>query len=315
MSLSEIHTGGILQQLAPLPQITAIVPFYGDPAPVIALVKSLTQETLPQLERIVISDDQSPTPFPTHSTTDERVHVIRRETNGGFGAAVNSALETVQTPLALVLNSDVEICAGQIRELLEFLRGWHPVVASPTVLDPDGSQQWTGRHFPTISHQVVEWLSPLARWRHRPLLHRAVGHDLKAAVAHDVTPVDWVTGAALVLPVQQVRNIGGFDESFYMNCEEVDLQKRLREHGVPSVVVPQVRVTHIGGASSDPEQRRTWLVDSRVRYAHKWGRPRMLTTCLQVATLINFLANLMRRVCGKNVQPVVVLRQELRLLR
>lgn len=303
-----------MQQRAPLPQLTVIVPFYGDPAPALTMVRSLTAQKFPQLEAVVIIDDHSPNPFPVDTIPDPRVQVIRRERNGGFGAAVNSGLDVVRTPLALVLNSDVEICVDQILELLEFLQGWHPVVASPTVMHPDGTQQWAGRRFPTLSHQVVEWLTPLARWRHRPFVHVAVGHDLKAAAARDVTVVDWVMGAVLLLPVAQVKEVGGFDDSFYMNCEEVDLQRRLRVMGVRSVVVPQVRVSHVGGGSTDADHRRQWLVDARFQYAKKWGHPRVLRTCLQAATLVNFSINVMRRMCGRPVRPVAVLRREMGLL-
>lgn len=304
---------------AELPAVTVVVPFYGDPAPVMALVDELLASAPSCLEAIVISDDCSPVPFgSTYGSGDDsspRVTVVRRERNGGFGAAVNTGLSEVKTPLALVLNSDLVITGGQITQLLTYLRGWHPVVASPAVMHPDGTEQWVGRVFPTVGHQVIEWLSPLARWRHLPVLHRAVGHDLRSAVAPAICPVDWVMGAAMLLPVEQVRAVGGFDESFHMNCEEVDLQRRLRQLGVASVVVPQVQVTHIGGGSSEDSVRRQWLVDARFRYAQKWGSPRVLRFALRAATGVNFLVNQVRRVRNHDVDPQAILRTEWGLLR
>lgn len=304
---------------AAVPDVTVVIPFYGDPAPVVALVDELVTSPPPCLQHIVISDDCSPEPYQTIPHRDDdsmpTVTVVRRDHNGGFGSAVNTGLHQVRTPLALVLNSDLVITGEQINQLLTHLRGWHPVVASPTVVHPDGSEQWVGRKFPTVGHQVIEWLSPLARWRHLPVLHRAVGHDVRSAVAQDVWAVDWVMGAAMLLPVEQVRAVGGFDESFYMNCEEVDLQRRLRELGVGSVVVPQVRVTHIGGGSSENSVRRQWLVDARMRYAQKWGSPGALRLALRMATVVNFLVNSVRRIRNSAVQPHTTLRTEWGLLR
>lgn len=308
-----------MEAAAELPEVTVVIPFYGDPAPVVALVDELRTSAPSCLQHIVISDDCSPVPYEVtfHQPQDSLplVTVVRRERNGGFGSAVNTGLSRVTTPLALVLNSDLVITGEQIRQLLTHLQGWHPVVASPAVAHPDGTEQWVGRVFPTVGHQVIEWLSPLARWRHLPALHRAVGHDLRSAVARDVWAVDWVMGAAMVLPMEQVRAVGGFDQSFYMNCEEVDLQRRLRRLGVASVVVPQVQVTHIGGGSSENSVRRQWLVDARFRYAQKWGSPGVLRLALRTATVVNFLVNQVRSIRNDDVDPQAILRKEWVLLR
>lgn len=314
-----ISPGGYMKAAAELPEVTVVIPFYGDPAPVVALVDELLTSPPSCLQHIVISDDCSPVAYEpaTHQGKDSTppVTVVRRETNGGFGSAVNTGLAQVNTPLALVLNSDLIMTGDQIRQLLTHVRGWHPVVASPAVFHPDGTEQWAGRVFPTVRHQVIEWLSPLARWRHLPALHRAVGHDLRSVVARDVWPVDWVMGAAMLLPVDHVRAVGGFDESFYMNCEEVDLQRRLRRLGVASVVVPQVKVTHVGGGSSENSVRRQWLVDARFRYAQKWGSPALLRLALRAATVVNFLINTLRSIHNQAVDPQAILCTEWRLLR
>lgn len=157
-------------------------------------------------------------------------------------------------------------------------------------------------------HQTVEWLTPLARFRHLPALHEAVGHDVAAAHAETPAPVDWVMGAVMLLPMAQVRAVGGFDEDYFMNSEEVDLQRRLRDAGVPSIVVPSVRVPHASGGSSDPLRRRGWLVDSRFRYARKFGRPRALKAALTAATGVNWAVNRVRQARGTDVDAAAVFR-------
>jgi len=183
-------------------------------------------------------------------------------------------------------------------------------VVSPQVVNEDGTPQWSGRHFPTVLHQTVEWLTPLARFRHLDVLHEAVGHDVAAARSASPVAVDWVMGAVLLLPMAQVRAVGGFDEEYFMNSEEVDLQRRLRERGVPSIVVPAVRVPHGLHGSSDPLRRRGWLVDSRYRYARKFGHPRVLKAALTAATGANFAVNALRQARGVDVDARAVLRDE-----
>lgn len=288
--------------------VTVVIPHYGDPAPTRALVDSLLAAPGRSLAGVVVSDDASPVPFP--DVEDPRVTVVRRDRNGGFGANVNTGLAEVSTELALVLNSDAEITGAQIDALVAAAAPYQPAVVGPQVINEDGTPQWTGRHFPTVLHQTVEWLTPLARFRHLDLLHEAVGHDVAAARAEEPVAVDWVMGAVLLLPMAQVRAVGGFDEEYFMNSEEVDLQRRLRDRGVPSIVVPAVRVVHGLHGSSDPLRRRGWLVDSRFRYARKFGRPRLLRAALTAATGLNFAVNTVRQARGTDVDARAVLRDE-----
>lgn len=286
-------------------QLTVVVPHYGDPAPTRDLVASL----LGQTDAILVVDDASPEPLAPIAGAS----VVRREVNGGFGAAVNTGMARVRTELALVLNSDLQVGPTFVADLVAAAAPWQPVVASPQVSTLEGRPEWVGRHFPTIGHQVTEWLTPLARVRHLPRMHEAVGHDTRA-VAGAVVPVDWVVGAALLLPVAAFREVGGFDERYFMNAEEVDLQRRLRALGIPSVVLGTVSVVHRGGGSSDPARSRQWLVASRLQYARTWGGLRRLQIALAGASTVNLCANVSRRALRRPVRPVAVLREELRLI-
>jgi N-acetylglucosaminyl-diphospho-decaprenol L-rhamnosyltransferase len=295
---------------APITPVTVIVPHYGDPRPALALIKSLAGQINAGIMQLVVVDDCSPVPFPDA----DGVTIVRRPENGGFGSAVNSGAALAEHPLLLILNSDLEIGPAFVSDFLRAAAPWQPAVASPQVLGQNRAPQWVGRHFPAVRHQVTEWLTPLARWRHLPFLHEMVGHDTRCRDGA-VVPVDWVMGAAMLVPTSEFRAVGGFDEGFFMNSEEVDLQRRLRGRGVPSVFLGTVSVTHEGGGSSDSTRRRQWLVDSRLRYAEKWGSPRTLQASLAAATVVNLAVNAVRRLAGTPVRPLEVARTEWELLR
>lgn len=289
--------------------VSVIIPHYGDPRSALALVASLQRQRGAGALQLVVVDDCSPMPFP--DITDATV--IHRTSNGGFGSAVNSGAEVAQHPLLLILNSDLETGPTFVADLLGAALPWQPAVASPQVLDRRGNPQWVGRHFPTVRHQVTEWLTPLARWRHRRHLHEMVGHDTRCTDGA-VVPVDWVMGAAMLIPTAAFKAVGGFDERFFMNSEEVDLQRRLRGNGIPSVFIGTVSVTHEGGGSSDSGKRRQWLVDSRHLYAEKWGSPHALKAALAAATTVNLMVNTVRRLAGTPVNPLEVARLEWKLI-
>ena len=146
------------------------------------------------------------------------------------------------------------------------------------MVDEHGAEAWVGRDFPRVRHQVAAWLTPLARFRGTTGWHRAVGHDVRARSAE--AEVDWVVGAAMWIPLADFRAVGGFDERFFMNSEEIDLQRRLRERGVRSVALRSPTVVHEGGGSSPSESRRRWLVEGQLLYADKWGSRRALQAAL-----------------------------------
>ncbi|MDO4784609.1 MAG: glycosyltransferase family 2 protein [Propionibacteriaceae bacterium] len=285
-------------------RISVVIPHYGDPETTMPLVRAL----LPQRpHQLIVSDDCSPTPFPRV----EGVQVVRRDRNGGFGSAVNTGAQSATGDWLLILNSDLEVPETFLADLTAAAAPWMPAVVGPRVVDAGGGPAFTARRFPAVSHQVVEWLTPLARFRDTRWWHRGVGHE---PVRDAAMPTDWLVGAVLLLPLACFREVGGFDEGYFMNAEEVDLQRRLAGRGVPRVWVPQPCVVHEGGASSDPGRRREWLMDSRLRYARTWGGRRRLQAALTAATAANLLWNTARAALGRRVEPVRTARRELGLI-
>ena len=212
-------------------------------------------------------DDCSPEPFPD----TDGVTVVRRETNGGFGAAVNSGAAVADPALLLVLNSDVALTADFVDDLFAAAAavdagGGRP----PTTSTPRAPvEQRAGTSPPS----ATRWSSGSPRWRGSETGGSARGgRPRHPRVPGAILPVDWVVGAALLLPTEAFRAVGGFDEGFFMNSEEVDLQRRLREHGMPSVFLGTVPLTHAGGGSTDPPAPAPLAGGSRLRYAARGGR-------------------------------------------
>lgn len=286
--------------------VSVVIPHHGDPTPTLALVDQLLAQTHPA--QVIVADDASPTPFPDR----EGVAVVRRETNGGFGANVNSGAAAATGDALLVLNSDLTIEPTFVAEMVAAARTRPRAVLAPRMVDEHGTEAWVGRRFPCVRHQVAAWLTPLARFRGTESWHRAVGHDVRAHRAE--AEVDWVVGAAMWIPIDDFRAVGGFDERFFMNSEEIDLQRRLREHGVRSIALQSPTVVHAGGGSSPSEARRRWLVEGELTYADKWGGSRRLRSALTLGSLINFGVNCARRTIGTDVAPLDTLRTELRLV-
>ena len=261
-------------------RVSAVIPFYGEPEPVLAIIDTLRaqQGIDPADIEIVVSDDVSPTPFPDV----EGVTVVRRPVNGGFGKAVNSGVAAATGEWVFILNSDLELDNSFVSRMLAAVERHGEILASPQIIGHDGKQQWVARKFPTAAHVAWEWFTPLARFKPTNWWHRGVGHD-----------------------------VGGMDERFYMNSEEVDFQYRLRNAGVDRYLIPSVTVTHEGGGSSPSERRVQWLTTARFIYADKWGWEKKLAVALRATSYVNFLVNSVRGLRNKDVDARGFLATEL----
>ncbi len=289
--------------------LSIVIPHYGDPEPTKALVESLRRQTVADRFEIIVVDDASTEPLPQICGAT----VLRQERNRGFGTTVNRGVEVALGEQLLILNSDVEVESTFVADLLERSERWGNVVAAPAVRWPDGRSDLTGRRWPTNAQLVIGWLVPFAGRRDTRRLQRAMGFDHRA-MPGSTTSVDWAVGCALLVSSSAFREVGGFDERFYMNSEEVDLQRRLTEIGVPTIYFGDVTVIHDAGGSSDPARQRQWIVQARLRYAEKWGGLRRLQAGLTGATIVNCAWNAARRIAGRQVSPLKEARSDLELI-
>lgn len=290
---------------------SAVVPFYGDPEDTLALVEQLKAQTISDKLEIIVSDDNSPTPFPDI----QGVRVVRRPENGGFGANVNSGAEMAQGKWLFILNSDLSIENDFIERAIQTAEGLGNVILAPQILGHDGKPQYVGRDFPKTRHIVWEWLTPFARIRNTSFWHMMVGHNVSCKTGRTVE-VDWVMGACMLLLRETYQQMGGMDERFFMNSEEVDLQKRLADAGIKRVFAGNLVVHHIGGASSGDEiRRRQWVLNSRFIYAKKWGKPKNLAFALKTATAFNYVFNKLRSVRNPHVEATSIKITELQLIK
>ena len=293
-----------------LSEVTVVVPHYGDPEPTLSLIDRLTRQQHVTLQ-IVVADDHSPVPFPE----TPGVEVVRRSSNGGFGSNVNSGAARARHDLLLILNSDVEFGDTFVAELVQKASPWMPAVVSPRIRQP----QWdtTSGWGDTSPESVTSSSSGCTHWPDyaRGSTKRSVTTRALWASPPSSTG-SW--SAAMLMPTAVFRAVDGFDERFFMNSEEVDLQRRLRQEGLPSVVLREPSLVHEGGGSTPRSSSRRWLVASRLTYARKWSGAtgeHALRSALMSASVINLAWNLLRALGGRPTHPVATFRDERHLLR
>lgn len=146
--------------------------------------------------------------------------VLEHGRNLGFGAANNRALARVQTPFAFLLNPDCVMERAGLERLLT-LAGEMPQAAliAPQLVGPSGR--------PEINYR---W--PQTYWAPR------------GPAATGPVCVGFVCGAAMLFRMASFREVGFFDEQFFLYYEDDDLCLRLFEARQNIVLEPSVQAVH-----------------------------------------------------------------------
>jgi GT2 family glycosyltransferase len=199
------------------------------------------------------------------------VRVLHRARNDGLSAAINDGVAASCGTYIASLNPDVRFGDDVLATLAGYLRE-HPDVGvvAPQLRDDDGALQLSCRAFPGYSTALFSRYSLLTR-----LLpgNRFSRRYLMSDTDHDaVRDVDWVSGAALMLPRAVFDAVGGWDAGFFMFSEDVDLCRRVHDAGYRVVYNPNAVVRHTIGVSRHPTAR---LIVERHRSMWRYYRKHM----------------------------------------
>jgi N-acetylglucosaminyl-diphospho-decaprenol L-rhamnosyltransferase len=178
------------------------------------------------------------------------VRPMETNENPGFGAGANRGIDRAFADgfeRVLLLNDDVFVQRGCVQALKGAVGA--DGAASPW-LAGEGDAAYRGG--------VIDW-------------------D-KGYAGHQEGATDYLIGGCMMITREAWRRTGGFDESFFLYCEDVDWCIRARESGTRIIVVPRDLAIHVGGASTTRDGRALWAywwARNRLRLLrkHRRGRP------------------------------------------
>ena len=207
------------------------------------------------------------------------VRLIACDKNIGFSAGNNLALRRIgfgagaqldALPRAVyLLNPDTVTHGGACRQLYDTLMARDDLgVAGARLSYGDGGFQHSAFRFPGLRQLWCEFFPAPGRLLEGGFNGRYARSRYAAGQPFEV---DFTLGASMMLRREVIAQTGGFDEDFFMYCEEVDWAWRIKERGWRIECVPSAHVTHFGGGSSSKARPRTLihLWQSRLRLYDK----------------------------------------------
>lgn len=200
---------------------------------------------LPQLRELLLIDNASHDGVPEAVARafehDLRLTLVLNHANLGFGPAVNRAAKRVGGELLLIVNPDCMLEPDSVTPLIEVFNA-HPRagLVGAVVCDAEGAPD-------PASH------------RRDPLLARSIntmfkregeGVCVEGPMPAEPVEVEAVSGALMAVSRRVFDFIEGFDEGYFLHCEDLDLCRRVRDAGYRVMLAGNIRVMHGKGGSS-----------------------------------------------------------------
>jgi GT2 family glycosyltransferase len=225
-------------------------------------------EPLARVEGVhVIVVDNASLEDSLHTVADLSIETIALAHNGGFAHGCNVGWRAGSRDYVLFLNPDARIDERSL-EILSRELDRRPALGAvaPLVRRDDGSIDFSQRRYPRLRSTYAQALFlqrvfPRAGWTDELV------RDAEAY--REPGSPDWVSGAAVMVKRSVLEELGGWDEGFFMYCEDTDLCRRLDDAGHELGFEPSASVMHVGGASAPRASLLPVLASSRLRYATK----------------------------------------------
>ena len=194
---------------------------------------------------------------------NDKVMLLENVTPKGFGANHNAAFALASGEFYCVINPDIELTQNPFSALVGILADQRVGLAAPLVVGASGEAEDSMRCF-------------LTPWS---MVKRVLGFDSGAyslcQSGSDFTP-DWVAGMFMLFRSEAYAKVGGFDERYFMYCEDADICTRVWKAGYKVVGCLSASVIHNAQRASHRSIKHlSWHLRSMARYflSHSFALP------------------------------------------
>jgi len=232
-----------------IPDVSIILVSYND--------KTHLEENLLSLDKMVQDFDLEILVVDNNSTDGSQdliqrcfpqVKLICNQENLGFARANNQAIQQSSADLCLFLNPDTILSSEALGLMIEEIKGHSDVGAvGPALLRRKGCYQVSFGRKVNFGSEFLQkcFLNPYYRLK----LKRDQGRK----------KVGWLSGACLLVRREVLREVGLFDEKFFLYFEDIDLCLRIKQTGGQLIYLPRARVFHAGGMSTSLDKASSRL--------------------------------------------------------
>ncbi len=200
----------------------------------------LSSDIVEEIEIIVVDNNSSDGSSEMIHRDYPQVTYLQNDENIGFSKANNRGVSLAKGNYVLILNPDTMLTETTLSDILNFSEQQADFGAAG-VHFIDGSGKYlpeSKRNFPNLKVAGSKLLG-YSRYYY-------ANHIFKDEIAK----VDILTGAFMFIKKKVYKEVGGFDEDFFMYGEDIDLSYRISKAGYKNYYVGNTKVLHFKGEST-----------------------------------------------------------------
>lgn len=228
------------------------------------------------------------------------IKIITLDSNYGFAAGYNQALQQVSEPLWVLLNSDVEVTLNWLHHPITLLKQHSDIaVVQPKIKD------FYKREYFEYAGAAGGWIDKLGIPFSRGRILNTLEKDLHQY--DDTAPLFWASGACFFIKREIYLQLEGFDGDFFAHMEEIDLCWRIQRAGKKIYYTSQSEVYHMGGATlnkTNPKKvflnfrNNLWMLHKNLPSENLWSTI-FLRLCMDgIAGIVYLLKGRPRFTCA-----------------
>ena len=249
-------------------EVCVVVVTYNSADDVTKLLLSLREHATEVDLRVIVVDNASQDGTVAALADYPDVTTIEAPGNLGYAGGINIAYTHVRPgEHILILNPDLTLQPNAVRILLERLHRCDAAVVVPLIQNGNGLLFYSLRREPTLVNALGDAVFGSYVTSRLGSLSDIEWNPDHYTFAH---PVEWASGAAMLLNSDLRDEVGQWDERYFLYMEETDFLRRVRQTGKEIWFDPAARVTHTQGGSGSSSQLDALLAVNRVRYMERY---------------------------------------------
>ena len=241
------------------PTISIVIPVYNQLRITLRAIRSILQAGAQQSFEIIIVDDCSEARISTILGAVAGIRYIQQPNNSGFIASCNNGANAARGDYLVFLNNDTHVLPGWLDELHRtFIDRPKAGLVGSQLIYPTGALQEAGG---------ILW-SDGSGWNY------GRNDDRLAPQYNYLRPVDYCSGASIMVPRLLFNELGQFDSHYSpAYAEDADLALQVRKAGYEVLYQPQSKVVHFEGVSSGTDTAtgtKSYQVQNLKKLFQRW---------------------------------------------
>lgn len=161
------------------------------------------------------------------------ISLIFNSKKKGFGENHNYAFKKSNGKFFCILNPDIYINENVFSELEKFCNKKKNSIVSPLILGDKFTKDIFHKNDLNLKNLISRYIFKNEKYK-----------TIQTNKNEEVT--SWLGGMFLFCDSNIFKKLNGFDEKFFLYCEDVDLCLRARKTGIESFILPSLKVHHKG---------------------------------------------------------------------